>query len=134
MPNTLRALPTRRRLIATGVALWIAAGARAQEGGIEVFAAQTLFDQGWRVSESHLYKRKGNVYRGSNRVSDPEDRLFEEHRAVTGLDYGLLPGLTLSALIPVVYKRQEQRTAGNKETLESFGLVPALGTPVARAM
>ena len=94
----------------------------AQEGGIEVFAAETLFAEGWRISESYLYKRKGNVYRGSDRVRDPQDRLFEEHRSVTGVDYGLLPSLTLSALLPVVYKQQRQRTGGRKETLESFGL------------
>ena len=94
----------------------------AQEGGIEVFAAETLFQQGWRVSESYLYKRKGNLYHGSSHTRDSQDRLFEEQRFVTGIDYGLFGGITLSTLIPVVYKRQEQRVGGKKDTLEAFGL------------
>jgi len=94
----------------------------SQEGGIEVFAAETLFEQGFRISESHLYKRAGGLYSGSNRIGDPLGRLFEEHRAVTGIDYGLLPGLTLSALVPVVHKQQEQLNGGRSETLSSFGL------------
>ena len=113
----------RARALCVLALVWIYSGStEAQEGGIEVFAAGTLFDDGWRVSESYLYKRKGTLYRGTSEVSDPQDRLFEEHRAVTGIDYGLFPGLTLSALFPVVYKRQEQRVAGSRETLESFGL------------
>jgi hypothetical protein len=95
--------------------------ARAQEGGIEVFAAETLFARGWRVSESYLYKRAGSFYRGSHAANDPKDRVLEEHRAVTGIDYGFFPGLTVSALIPVVYKRQKQRLTGSPRTLESFG-------------
>lgn len=93
----------------------------AQEGGIEVFAAETLFSEGWRISESYLYKRKSNVHRASDQVDAARDRVFEEHRSVTGVDYGLLPSLTVSTLIPVVYKQQRQRVGGSKETLESFG-------------
>jgi len=96
--------------------------ALSQEGGIEVFAAETLFDQGFRISQSHLYQRSGELYSGSSRIGDAQDRVFQEHRSVTGIDYGILPGLTLSALLPVVYKQQEQLSGGGRETLESSGL------------
>ena len=71
----------------------------AQTGGIEVFAGETLFRRGWRISETYLYRREGTLYRGSNSVSDPQDRLFQEHRVVTGVDYGLLADLTVSGLL-----------------------------------
>ena len=93
----------------------------AQEGGIEVLAAETLFARGWRLSETYLYKRSGTYYRGSHAANDPLDRIREEHRFVTGIDYGIRPGVMVSALFPVVYKRQEQRIPGSPRTLESAG-------------
>ena len=76
----------------------------AQEGGIEVFAAGTLFAEGTRVSLSHIYKREGTLYQGSSEVPDPLDRVFEEHRIVAGVDHGFRPDLTVSALLPFVTK------------------------------
>ncbi|MCZ6796001.1 MAG: hypothetical protein O7J95_20525 [Planctomycetota bacterium] len=93
-----------------------------QEGGIEVFAAETLFDQGMRLSVSHLYKLRSELHRGSSRVSDPQDRVFQEHRVVAGFDYGVLPELTLSALVPAVYRELRREAAGGRERLEAFGL------------
>ncbi len=117
----------RRKSLAVLVALAITVARtdamHGQEGGIEVFAAETLFGQGWRLSASHLYKRKGNVFRGDRHQNDPLDRLFEEQRFVAGVDYGVLPALTLSLLVPTVYKSQRQRVSGGgRERLESFGL------------
>ena len=97
------------------LALGLSRTASAQSGGIEIFAGQTLFDQGVRISLSHLYERKGSIYQGSTRKHNSADSLYEEHRAVAGVDYGLLPDLTLSALVPYVHI--EQRTRGPSGTL-----------------
>lgn len=104
----------------------VASPVHAQEGGIEVLAAETLFARGWRLSETYLYKRSGSYYRGSSAANDPFDRIREEHRFVSGIDYGIRPGLMVSALLPVVYKRQEQRIPGSPRTLESAGFGDAV--------
>ncbi len=98
--------------------------ARAQEGGIETFAGETLFDQGTRVSISHIYKLEANVYRGSSHVRDPLDRRRDEHRTVVSVDHGVLPDLTVSLLIPVVYKEHRERPpgGGSSRRQRSFGL------------
>lgn len=97
LPRALRPLPI--------VLLSLSAGtASAQEGGIEVFAAQTLFDGGTRVSLSHVYRHKSDLYSGDDEVSNPLDLEFEEHRVVLGIDHGLRADLTLSALVPWVAK------------------------------
>jgi hypothetical protein len=94
--------------IALSAAALLAGGtASAQEGGIEVFAAETLFDQGTRVSLSHIYKSKGTLFRGSDSISDPLDQTLAEHRLVAAIDHGLRPDLTVSALLPFVGKELE---------------------------
>ena len=94
----------------------------AQEGGIEVFAAETLYGGGVRISETYIYKRSGRTFRSTNEVNDPADRLVEEHLAVTAVDYAPLADLTISALFPVVYKRARVRgTPTGTRRVESFG-------------
>lgn len=97
----------RSSLLVLGPAfLFLSQGvAHSQEGGIEVFAAGTLFDQGTRVSVSHIFKRSASLVRGRDEVSDPLDQVLEEHRLVAAVDHGLRPELTLSALFPFVSKR-----------------------------
>jgi hypothetical protein len=85
-------------------ALGLGGPVRAQQGGIEVLAAETLFASGTRVSLSHIYKRKGTLFRGSTEVADPLGRSLDEHWLVTGIDYGLRADVTLSALVPLVSK------------------------------
>jgi len=98
-----------------------AGNAAAQEGGIETFAAGTLFEEGWRLSTTYLYERKGTLYRGSKDISNPQDLEREAHRFVTAIDYGVLPQLTASLLIPVAY--QEARLpAATGGKVDSFGL------------
>ena len=82
----------------------------AQQGGIEVYAGETLFEQGTRISLSHIHKRKGTLRAGSDSVSDPANGLWIENRTVVGVDHGFDRDLTLSALIPLVDRE-----------LESFG-------------
>jgi hypothetical protein len=84
--------------------------ASAQEGGIEVFAAETIFDQGTRISVSHIYKERGSLFSGTEKVSDPLDQAFHEHRVVAAVDYGLRADLSVSALLPYVYKELEANT------------------------
>jgi len=86
--------------------------ASAQDGGIEVFAAGTLFASGTRVSLSHIYESKGSFMSGSSGTSDPLDQELVEQRAVLGIDHGLLPDLTLSALIPWVSKDLDSNAGG----------------------
>ena len=91
----------------------------AQDGGIEIFAGETLFSQGTRVSLAHLYTQKTRLYDGSKRVSDPLDRKDIEHRTVLGLNYGLTSRITLAALLPYVDRRSTY--------VDQFGLARAHG-------
>lgn len=101
-----------------------AAPASAQEGGIEVFAAETLFASGTRVSISHIYKRNGTRFDGTSEVSDPLHRTFTEQRLVASIDHGLRPDLTLSLLAPYVHKSLDS-SAGDLGG-EGFGDVALL--------
>lgn len=98
------------------------APASAQEGGIELFAGETLFSEGWRLSLSEIYKRNDRLFRGSGTATDPMDRLLEEHRVVAGIDYGLRHDLTLSALVPSVYQEMSARGAGGATISRAAGL------------
>ncbi len=104
------------------VVISASANVSAQDGGIQLLAGETLFAEGFRTSMSHIYERDDRLYRGSSRIGDPTDRQFEKHRAVFGLDYGLLPELTLSALVPTVHIEQRVRGAGGSQFLRATGL------------
>ena len=104
--------------------LLLAAPVSAQAGGIEVFAAETLFASGTRVSISHIRERKGTLFDGTSELSDPLHRTFTERRLVAAIDHGLLPNLTLSALVPYVHKSLES-SAGDLSG-EGFGDVAVL--------
>jgi hypothetical protein len=127
-PTALSALraPVARPFLAPAllgalVVLLAAGAASGQEGGIETFAGETLFDQGARASASVIYKREASVYRGDRRVHDPQDREFEELRVVLGADYGVLPELTVSVLAPIVARSLRRRTGQGREHLRGFG-------------
>lgn len=79
------------------------ATASAQEGGIEVLSAPTLFEGGTRVSIAHVYRRRAGLVDGTDDVTDPLQRTREEHRLVLGLDHGVRPDVTLSALLPFAW-------------------------------
>jgi hypothetical protein len=95
---------------------------RAQDGGIELFAGETLFEGGTRVFVSHLFERKSRTFHGTDSVPDPLDRVFEENRVVTGVDHGLTPEITLSLLAPVVWKELRVGTGSGRETFRASGL------------
>lgn len=79
----------------------------AQDGGIEIFAGETLFEDGWRVSLSGLYRQDRGLRRGSDEVEDPLHTSFQEMRTILGIDYGFRADVTFSALLPYVDKRLE---------------------------
>ena len=96
---------TKTRLAVLPLIVAVLGGAAsAQEGGIELFAAETIFDQGTRVSVSHIYRRQGTLFEGTDEVSDPLDGVFTDNRLVAAVDHGLRADLSLSALFPYVTK------------------------------
>lgn len=76
----------------------------AQNGGIELFSGETLFEGGTRLSLSSVYQEKKSVYRGSHRIHTGDHRRKEELFLVAGVDYGIHRDVTLTALMPFVEK------------------------------
>jgi hypothetical protein len=97
---------------------------QAQEGGIEVFSAETIFMGGTRASTSYTYKSKGSLLRGSNEINDPQNSQLDEHRFVVAVDHGFRPDLTASLLIPYVYRTLD--TNGQDSTSSGLGDVAFL--------
>lgn len=103
-------------------ALALPAGAAAQDGGIEVFSGNTIFESGARISLSHLYSSRDSLFRGSDEVPNEAGRSMREHRAVLGFNYGLLPELSLSLLLPYVSKESSYQADGAAERSNTQGL------------
>lgn len=76
----------------------------AQEGGLDILDGETIWADGTQVSLSEIFRRKATFYRGSDRVGDPLDQALSESRTTASINYGVLPELTLSALVPYVYR------------------------------
>jgi hypothetical protein len=76
----------------------------AQQGGIEVFAANTLFASGTRVSATGIFERKGTLMSGTSEVPDPLGASRTDSRLILGVDHGLRSNVTVSALFPWVHK------------------------------
>ena len=113
---------------ASGLTLVLVLGSgslRAQEGGIEIFAGETLFESGWRASMTEIYKPKRDLYSGSHRMGDPLNRSTAEWRTVLGLDYGLDRDATISALVPFVYR--DIKAAGDRANTSGLGDIALLG-------
>jgi hypothetical protein len=104
------------------VVLWLAAllllapTARAQSGGIQTFAGETLFAQGTRVSLTSFLERKGTLRAGSGSLADPTHRRLTEQREVLGIDHGLLRNLTFTVLLPRVSRRMTSTGATQRST------------------
>ena len=82
--------------------LFLLLAAVAQDGGLEVLEGETLYQEGWLFTLSHSFKQKSRLFGGDDRVSDPFDRIRSDHRVSAGINYGLRPDLTVSALFPIV--------------------------------
>ena len=109
------------RVVAGILACNFAAVGQAQDGGIEIFSGETLFEQGTRLSLTHLYERRSGLREGTDRISDPTDAIFERHRLVLGANYGVTPHFTAAALVPIVRTVLDQDGPG-ASALDSFGL------------
>jgi len=103
---------------------WSPGEALAQEGGIEVFAGETLFERGFRLSFTELYKPKRDLFSGSNEISDPDNQSLDEYRSVVGIDYGLDRNSTLTMLVPFVDR--QSRSATGRFTATGLGDVALL--------
>lgn len=119
----------RRLSLLPLICLCVALPTSAQDGGISVFAAEPLFAAGNRISLTHIYEGKGSLYRGSNEVSDSDgqdlDEHLDEHRVVLGIDRGLLPDFTVSALVP--YVRRDLDTDDGNSNSSGLGDIALLG-------
>jgi len=88
----------------------------SQNGGIELFSGNTIFESGSRISLSHIYVSQGSLFNGSEEVPNPLERSRREHRMVLGFDHGVTPELSVSLLLPVVEKESEsQDPSGNSQ-------------------
>ena len=90
--------------------------AAAQDGGIEIFAGETIFSQGTRVSLTEIWKTKEGLLRGSDSLPDTEGRTFTERRTVLGVNHGIARGWSVSALLPFVDRELESNTVNQRGT------------------
>jgi hypothetical protein len=104
-------------LLALAILPLVASMAAAQDGGIEIFAGETIFAEGTRVSLAHIWKTKEGLLDGSSSISDEDSQRFVEHRTVLGINHGIARGWSLSALIPYV----ERSLDTNKVILDRRG-------------
>jgi len=103
----------RRALAGLGAlafALASAMPAAAQDGGIEIFAGETLFTDGTRLSLTEIWKTKRGLLSGSSSIDDPLNRRFQERRTVLGINHGIARGWSLSALLPYVQRDLDAST------------------------
>lgn len=100
-----------RRLIALAL-IALSPTTLAQSGGIEIFAGETIFAKGTRLSVAYLYDQRTDLYAGSNEVADPQRREFQRQRLVLGYNYGLNSRVTVGALLPLVDPEQETLATG----------------------
>jgi hypothetical protein len=96
----------------------------AQEGGIELFAAETIHRSGKRVSLTEIYK-KDVLHSDSREVSTTSVDQWTEYRTVFGFDYGLKPDLQVSILVPYVVR--ELLVGGVRSEGEGFGDIAVIG-------
>ncbi len=99
----------------------------AQEGGIEVFSAEPLFQKGWRLSVSQIYQNKEGQRSGTRHVTDAQHRTFDSHRTVLGVDYAFYHNYSVTLLVPWVTKVEESNKGSTQPTLHSSGLGDVAG-------
>ena len=103
---------TSNALLATTLAVACSfSSTSAQEGGISLFSAPTLYASGTRVSIGYVGREEGGLYQGRSEITDPLARSLSERRMVLVFDYGLRRDLTLSLLVPHVTKELSSRTS-----------------------
>jgi Putative MetA-pathway of phenol degradation len=90
----------------------------AQEGGIELFAGETIYRSGRRVSITEIYT-SDELHTGSREAGSRSLDQWTEKRTVLGFDYGLRPDLQVSILVPYVHR--ELRVAGARTKGDGLG-------------
>ena len=108
--------------LALAALLSLCASAAAQDGGIEIFAGETLFAHGTRLSLAHIYRSRTDLYAGSSKTPDPLEREARDHRLVLGYNYGWTPRVTVGALVPLVSKENDLLVGGSEATTSARGL------------
>jgi len=104
-----------RILAATASTALLSGLAGAQDGAIELFAGETIFREGTRVSVTQLFQYKDGLLAGSEAVFDPTSERFSESRTVLGVNHGIARNWSLSALLPIV-ERESSSTAGTSRS------------------
>lgn len=110
--------PVRMKFTALFLLAALPLSASAQDGGIEIFAGETLFKQGTRISLTEIIKTNEGLMGGSSSISDPLNRRFVERRTVFGVNHGIARSWSISLLAPFV-ERSLDSDAGD---VESSGL------------
>jgi hypothetical protein len=108
--------------LATLFLFLVSSPALAQNGGIELFSAETLFEDGVRLSVSDDYRDRRTLYKGSSRIHSSEHRRSSRHQVIAGADYGIHRDLTLSALIPFTDNQLHRHPGGRGQTAYGSGL------------
>lgn len=97
----------------------------AQEGGLDILEGPTIFADGTLITLSESYRQRSTLFRNDHSVSDPLDRLRQDHRITLGLQHGPLPELTLTALLPYTFRDLEFDSPAGRQTLHSDGFSDA---------
>lgn len=123
-PTTLQRSPLLLALPMFLVVFCTTAPARAAESvrGLGVFSAETIFEDGKRITLTHVYRRRAELYRGYDRVHDGRRRVLRENLITLGLEYGLRRDLTLSLFVPLVERTLENRDGAQRTKDDTLGL------------
>lgn len=78
-----------------------------QDGGLEVLEGETLYQEGWLFTLSESFRQKGSIFDGSGHTRNALDELRTDHRITASVNYGALPELTLTALVPWVVRHHD---------------------------
>ena len=115
----LRAVRTLVVLTIAFIGVAFTQPAAAQQGGIELLAPEMLFARGIRVSLTGISRVDNQAFSGSDDVTDPLSRRFEETTTVLGLDYGIRADLSVSLLVP--HSSKELRSGGTTQSADGLG-------------
>ena len=105
------------------ILLLATSAASAQDGLLDVYDGETLWKGGLQISGGWFYRQQSRFFEGDDRRHDPLDRTFQEHRFTLSANYGVLPQLSLCAVLPWVRRelKGESTTGSFRETGEGPG-------------
>ncbi|MEK7465771.1 MAG: transporter [Planctomycetota bacterium] len=95
----------------------------AQDGLLDVYDGETLWQGGIQVSGGWFFRQESLPLEGDSRRNDPEDRTFREHRATLAASYGVLPQLSICGVVPWIHRERAREDASGtrRETAEGLG-------------